>query len=122
MKRIGYTSLAAVALLAAAATFAFATPSPNSAKIFLRVFNDCPTSVVSSTNLYPASITITDIMNPACVGFANQHLWGFSENGGVDQSLFINNSHYHFSAFVTMARGKAACVWRRGGPSTAQRS
>jgi hypothetical protein len=103
MKRIGYTSLAAVALLIGAATFAFATPAPNSAHIETRIFNDCPTSTVGTTNLYPALVSISDTMNPACVGFANLHIWGFSENGGVDQSLFINNSHYQFSADVTIA-------------------
>lgn len=102
MKRIGYTSLAALALLTAAATFALATPMPNSAVIETRIFNDCPTSVIGTTNAYPVSVQITDTMNPACVGFANLHIWSFSENG-TDPSLFINNSHYHFCADVTIS-------------------
>lgn len=103
MKRIGYTSLAAVALLIGAATFAFATPVPNSANLQFRLFNDCGTSTIGSTNLYPAKVEITDTMNPACVGFANLHIWSFSENGGADAALFVNSSHYHYSADVTIS-------------------
>jgi hypothetical protein len=101
MKRIGYTSLATVTGLLCAA-LAFATPAPNSAVLEFRVFNDCGTSTIGSTNLYPVLISITDTMNPSCVGNANLHVWGFSENG-VNQSLFINNSHYHYSADVTIS-------------------
>lgn len=103
MRRIGYTSLAAVALLVGAATFAFATPVPNSAHLETRIFNDCGTSVLVPTNAYPALVSFSDTMNPACVGFANLHIWSFSEDGGANPSLFINNSHYHFSADVTIS-------------------
>jgi hypothetical protein len=102
MKRIGYTSLAAVTGLLCAA-LAFATPAPNSANLQVRLFNDCGTSVLVPTNAYPALVSFTDTMNPSCVGFANLHIWSFSENGGVDASLFINNSHYHYSADVTIS-------------------
>jgi len=81
MKRIGYTSLATLALTTGLAAFAFATPVPNSAVISTRLFNDCPTSILSSTNNYPALVSITDVMNPSCVGFANRHAFSFSEDG-----------------------------------------
>jgi hypothetical protein len=103
MRRIGYNSLAAVALMLGAATFAFATPAPNSANLQFRLFNDCGTSVVGSTNAYPVLVSITDTMNPACVGFANLHIWSFSENGGADASLFVNSSHFSLSADVTIS-------------------
>jgi len=105
MKRIGYTSLATLALTVGLASFAFATPVPNSAVISTRLYNDCPTSNLSSTNLYPALISITDVMNPNCVGFANRHAWSFSEDGGTTPSLFVNNSHFKFGADVTISGG-----------------
>jgi hypothetical protein len=104
MKRIGYYSLACVAFLVLAlAGAAFATPAPNSAFIALRTFNDCPLSTVSSVNNYPASVSITDDMHPACVGFANLHSWSFSEDGGVTPSLFVNGSNFEYCAYVNIS-------------------
>jgi len=111
MKRIGYTSLATVVLMLGAA-LAFATPMPNSAIIDTRLWNDCPTSVIGTTNLYPALISITDTMNPACVGFANRHAWTFSEGSGY--ALFVNSSHFRFSADVTISgngEGEGGLRW-----------
>ena len=103
MKRIGYSSLAySVLMLVAMAGAAFATPAPNSAFIALRTFNDCPLSTVTSTNLYPASISIVDVMHPACVGNANLHSWSFSEDGGGTASLFKNGSNFHYCADVAI--------------------
>jgi hypothetical protein len=93
MKRIGYLTVMCVAMLAFAGA-AFATPAPTSAKITTRTFNDCPLSTLTPVNAYPGSISITDVMHPACVGFANLHSWGFSEDGGVTQSLFVNHSNF----------------------------
>jgi len=112
MKRIGYTSLATVVLMLGAA-LAFATPMPNSAIIDLRLWNDCPTSVIGTTNLYPALVSITDTMNPACVGFANRHAWSLSENG-ANYALFVNSSHFRFSADVTISgpgEGEGGLRW-----------
>jgi len=103
MKRIGYTSLATLALIVGFAASAFATPAPNSAKLDLRIFNDCGTSVLTPVNAYPALISIEDTMNPACVGFANLHVWSFSEDGGATRSLFVNSSHFRFGADVTIS-------------------
>jgi hypothetical protein len=102
MKRIGYTSLATLALTTGLAAFAFATPVPNSAVINTRIWNDCPTSTVTDINAYPALVQITDVMHPACVGFANRHAWSFSENGSTP-ALFVNGSHFRFGADVTIA-------------------
>jgi hypothetical protein len=111
MKRIGYTSLATVTLMLGAA-LAFATPMPNSAIVDLRLWNDCGTSTASYVNNYPALISITDTMHPACVGFANRHAWTFSE--GFGYALFINNSHFRFSADVTISgngEGEGGLRW-----------
>lgn len=101
MKRIGYSVVMCAAGLALAG-LAFATPAPNSAKVDERIFNDCPLSTLTTVNNYPASITITDVMHPACVGFANLHSWSFSEDGGLTQSLFKNGSNFTACAFFKL--------------------
>ncbi|MGH7180081.1 MAG: hypothetical protein ACREJC_22075 [Tepidisphaeraceae bacterium] len=98
MKRIGYSTVMCAAFLAIAGT-AFATPAPNSANLALRIFNDCPLSVLTPVNAYPASISINDVMHPACVGFANLHSWSFSEDGGATASLFRNGSSFVACAY-----------------------
>ncbi len=99
MKRIGYLTVMCVAMLAIAGA-AFATPSPNGARLDLRIFNDCPLSTLTTLNTYPASINITDVMHPACVGYANLHDWSYSEDAGATASLFKNNSNFTACAFV----------------------
>jgi hypothetical protein len=76
------------------------TPNPDAALITLRTFNDCTISSVSSTNNYPASVSITDVMDPLCVGFANLHSWSFSDDGGATAARFDNNSIFRFGADV----------------------
>jgi hypothetical protein len=71
------------------------TPSPNSAVVFERVFNDCPTSTLVTTNNYPSVISFDD-SNLDCFGFANLHVWQYSENG-VDPAIFNNNANYRIS-------------------------
>jgi hypothetical protein len=109
MKRISYSSLAFAAVVALgliASSLAIAaegidctppvnTPSPNSAVITERVFNDCPASTVTSINNYPALISINDT-DEGCVGWANLHVWSFSEDG-LTPAVFENCSHYHYS-------------------------
>jgi hypothetical protein len=73
------------------------TPLPNSANIATRVFNDCPTSALTVTNLYPASIVIRDD-SLACFGYANLHTWSFSTDGGATKAQFENCSAYEFCA------------------------
>lgn len=109
MKRISYSSLAFAAVLAlglAASSLAIAangidcvppvnTPSPNSAVVVERVFNDCPASTVTTLNSYPALIQINDT-DEGCVGWTNLHVWSFSEDG-ITPAVFENCSHYQFS-------------------------
>jgi hypothetical protein len=98
------TTLALSATLATAdpRTCPGSTPSPNGAYLVLRVFNDCPSSTVVSTNHYPALVSITDADND-CFGFANLHGWNFSTDGGVTPALFENCSAFRYSADVTLS-------------------
>lgn len=96
MRRIS-TTIGAVVLLALAAS-ALATPSPNSAVITPRVFNDCPGSNLTTVNNYPAQIVIDDA-NVGCVGWANLHLWRFSEDGS-NAAVFANGDAFRFCATV----------------------
>jgi hypothetical protein len=98
MRRISTTIGAALLLVLAAS--AFATPSPNSAVIFPRIFNDCPGSILTTVNNYPAQIIIDDV-NTGCVGWANLHLWRFSEDG-TNAAVFANGDAFRFCATVTI--------------------
>jgi len=99
MKRIELIVPVVVAVLCALAGASYATtPQVGGAIVTLRTFNDCPISNVSSTNNYPASIQITDVMDPLCVGFANLHSFSFSEAGAETAVVFDNNSNYHIAA------------------------
>ena len=57
-----------------------------------RVFNDCPTSTLVTTNNYPSEISFDD-SNLDCFGFANLHIWRFTENG-TDAAIFNNNASF----------------------------
>jgi hypothetical protein len=104
MKRIRIPSLAwSAILLVVSAGAAFARPVVNGATLEIRTFNDCPISTVTSSNNYPASIEITDAMDPLCVGFANLHSWSFSEDGGATPAVFNNNSNFHFGADIVLS-------------------
>lgn len=99
-----FAVLAAVAIAATclAPNAALATgPNPNSAVLKTRVFNDCPSSILTTVNNYPALINITDSVLD-CGGFANLHIWNFSEDGAT-AAVFNNTSAFTMSAEVTIA-------------------
>lgn len=111
MKRIGYFSLALAALVMGLAAVAFAldgrdctppvyTPTGMHAVLDLRTFNDCPTSVLTTTNSYPAVILIKDDVLD-CFGYANLHTWSFSDDG-TTRAIFENCSHYRYSCTFTL--------------------
>ena len=77
------------------------TPAPNSAVIQTRIFNDCPTSILTETNSYPSLISILD-ERLDCGGFANLHNWRFSEDG-VTPVDFDNDSNFTFGASLTIS-------------------
>lgn len=91
-----YRMLAALLLAAVLVpALAGATPHPNSAVFHTRVFDDCPTSVLTTYNAYPSEIWINDAeLN--CFGYANLHNWHFSEDG-VNDADFDNNSAFRFA-------------------------
>lgn len=98
MRRISVLCLLAAAVLVASAS---ATPNPNSAFMKLRVFNDCPTSTVTTNNNYPASLWIDDdVLN--CTGFANLHVWRFSEDGAT-AAEFVNGDAFRFCADLVIS-------------------
>jgi hypothetical protein len=107
MKRISYSSLALAAVMMLATGLAIAdpitcpgyTPTPNSAVVTARVFNDCDDTSLQITNAYPASICIID-SGEGCTG-TNLHIWSFSEDG-VTKAAFENCSHYRFGAVFKM--------------------
>jgi hypothetical protein len=99
MKRTLIALLAVTALCLAGTTWA--TPNVNSAVLNLRVFNDCPTSILTTDNSYPALISIQDEIN--CTGgFANLHNWHFSEDG-VNDAVFNNDSWFRYSADLVIS-------------------
>src|SRR5262245_30126100 len=102
MKTVTRYTLAALAVVAMAAT-AHATPTPNSAVLHTRVFNDCPVSVLNTVNAFPGSIVIDDQNNvpPFCAGFANLHTWRFSTDG-VNPIQFINGDTFEYSCTMVL--------------------
>ena len=103
MKRFGYSILPVLAFAALAATTASATPIPNSAVLHTRVFNDCPISILNTTNLFPGLIQIDDqnASPPFCVGFANLHTWRFSTDG-VNAIPFQNGDTFEYSSTLVL--------------------
>ena len=126
MRRISYSNLGfavlCMGLLASSAAFAAGgltcpgnTPNPNGANVALRVFNDCPTALVSATNGYPGSIVISNMADD-CFGGANLHNWSFSTDGGATKAQFENCSYYHFCATVCLDGNANAEAGLRLGP------
>src|SRR5262245_26657216 len=103
MRRITATRLALAIASLMLATSAFAAPTPNSAVIHTRVFNDCPVSVLNTTNAFPGLIQIDDknVIPPFCAGFANLHTWRFSADG-VNPIQFSNGDAFEFSCVVVL--------------------
>lgn len=106
MKRIVTLSLVLVGLAVSSVAMAQltcpgTTPNPTQAVITQRLWNDCPTSVLNVTNAYPFLVKLEDTQLD-CFGFANLHLWKFSEDG-VAAAEFENCSHYEFRAEVKLS-------------------
>lgn len=95
--------LALPALLLTASAALATTPIPNSAVLHLRVFNDCPTSTLNTSNLFPGLIEINDqnAVPPFCSGFANLHTWRFSADG-TNAIQFQNGDAFTYSSTVVL--------------------
>lgn len=105
MKRIGYhcrtfTMMLVLGMTVGAAA-ALAAPVVNGVNIKTRIFNDCPSSTVTTTNLYPVSINIDD-SGLGCFGFANLHNWSFSSDGGTTAAYFDNGDEFHYCATLVI--------------------
>ncbi len=99
MSKIMTIALLTLVIAGAAA----ATEVPNSSALFLRVFDDCPFSIVSSTDNYPALISIQDTKdNCGDSGFANRHAWRFSQDD-VTAQAFANHNGFRFEMDVTIS-------------------
>ncbi len=66
-----------------------------------RIFNDCPTSVLTVTNDYPNSIVIDDAVLD-CFGFANLHNWRLSADG-TDPIDFANDSEFRIASDLVIS-------------------
>jgi PEP-CTERM motif len=72
----------------------------DSAVINTRIFNDDPTSTLTTTNSYPALVQISDTPD-ADVGFANRHNFHLAD-AGVEHP-FANGEPFSFSADLTIS-------------------
>jgi hypothetical protein len=83
------------------APLASAAPNVDGAVLNLRIFNDCPTSVLTTVNNYPANISIEETQLD-CGGWANLHNWHLAEGGGG--AVFGNGDAFTLS-FVLRISG-----------------
>jgi hypothetical protein len=96
-KRIGLITAGFVA------SAALATPVINSAVLNTRVFNDFPASALSSTNLYPGTVSFLDVVGDGPGGgFANRHNFRLSDNGGISSAVFLNGDAFSIESDVTL--------------------
>ena len=103
MKNLYRLTLGFVALtLVLGATAALAaTPVVNSAVLIPRVFDDCPTSILTSGNSYPGQIFFDDD-EVNCGGFANLHVWRLSGDGATP-AVFPNDSNFRLAAELVIS-------------------
>lgn len=101
MNRIGYSIFAALALvtLVCSAHVAQAAPAVNGAVILTRIFDDCPSATITTSNNYPAQIQIGTFNND-CFGFTERHGWDFSADGGATAVDFGNGDNFTYCATV----------------------
>lgn len=76
--------------------------SINAATTSLREFNDIPTSTLTAVNTYPTLISFNDQNVSAATGFANRHVWRFSNNGGIAPYPFMNDDFFSVSMELTL--------------------
>jgi hypothetical protein len=107
MKSIRYTSLALAVVaictvVAMGAGVAHATPVINAAKDSVRVFNDCPVTVLNApAPAYPALVHF-DESGFVCGGGINLHIFNLSDDGGVSSALFSNKDAFTISSTITL--------------------
>jgi len=87
-------SLLGAAFIVALVGSALASPQVDGAVFNLRVFNDCPTSVLTMVNDYPTLISIHDEVLD-CAGWANLHNWQLAVGGAA--AVFNNGDAFTLS-------------------------
>jgi len=102
MKRILLLLAVALVVLVPITAQAIYSPIPTSAVVNTRIFNDCPLSVLTVTNAYPALVQITDENPGVCFGYANLHNWRFSEDG-INAAVFNNDALFQFGARLVIS-------------------
>ncbi|MDZ4803717.1 MAG: hypothetical protein SGI90_02485 [Candidatus Eisenbacteria bacterium] len=102
--RLGGVAVLLTAAAVMAAPVAQATPTPTTASLHTRIFNDDPFSTLTTVNAYPASIIIDDLKFLGASGFANRHAWRFS-NDGTNPLEFANGDHFRFCADLLITGG-----------------
>jgi hypothetical protein len=80
----------------------------NSATYHPREFNDIPGSSLTVVSNYPSLISFEDQNVSAPSGFANRHVWRFSNDGGASPYTFNNNDFFTVTMTVTLAGDPAA--------------
>ena len=86
-------TLILLAILTVAGT-ALATDIPDGAVITERIWNDCPTSVITSTNNYSSLISIHEQKQFCGAGWGSRHNWRFA-SGGIAMN-FTNGDGFRF--------------------------
>lgn len=94
MRPIINSLMTALVIAVMIAPVASATPAVDSAVFNLRVFNDCPTSILTTGNNYPSSVWIQDTQLN-CNGWANLHNWHLAVGGS--EAVFNNGDDFSFS-------------------------
>ena len=106
VQKVTLASFLIVALCLGVATTAKADPVfLNSVVISPREVNDDPTSNFTAVNNYPSLISFSDQSvdrNGLPGGFANRHVWRFSDNGATAFG-FSNNTFFDVSMNVTLS-------------------
>jgi len=84
---------------------AAATPDIDSAIINTRIWNDDPSSDLTTDNSYPSSLWIQDasLDGDGVGGWANRHNFRLSDNGGVAEAVFMNGDGFEFYSDVTLS-------------------
>ncbi len=96
-------SVAGIATMTVCAGTSLAQPAIDSAVINLRIFNDDPTTTLTSVNNYATEITISDSKVGNNAGFANLHNWRASADGGATAADFANGDSYSLFSDVTIS-------------------
>ncbi|HEU5180460.1 MAG TPA: hypothetical protein VFW45_06695 [Candidatus Polarisedimenticolia bacterium] len=88
-------------LIAASDTFAQIS-SINSAFYFPRQYNDVPDSTLTVVRNFPSLIEFDDQFVSKATGFANRHVWRFSNDNGVSPYRFGNDEFFTVTMSLTL--------------------